>query len=236
MQLSHVSLAVRCEQQPAAWQTQNNNPNPASHTGVKVDAFQKTSTQKAPQFGCFERFWKRSRNVQDVNAKDANGQTAVARAILKGLDKDSAREIKKLIAQGADVSITDNNGDFPLLTAARLNRVECVRALLNAPTIHINQTTQDGETALRTACLHGCADVVQLLLEKNANPTIANKLLKKPTGTAKNTLVYAQSSGDTRLEQQSTRIIELLTAATPPAASRADDSKRADPYHLRSPL
>ena len=75
-------------------------------------------------------------------------------------------KVKLLIAAEADVN-WKNDADYgatPLIIAALNGRTECVRLLLAAPGININQAGQQGATPLLCAALNGHKECVRLLL------------------------------------------------------------------------
>lgn len=181
MQLSSISSAVRSQQQPVQPQAQNNSPAFAKTSSSK-DEFHKGTTQKAPQFGCFGWFKRK-----DINARDALGRTAVARATLTG----DVQKIQKLVRKGADVSIANNNGDFPLLIAARDNNVKVAQALSAGHNFDINQLKKDnrdqqlsghenrGMTALISASVLGNTEMVDFLVRNGANVNIRENVIDK---------------------------------------------------------
>ena len=69
-----------------------------------------------------------------------------------------------LIAAGADVNAADKDGSPPLVLAAWLGRVECVRLLLAVPGIDVNKASNSGSTPLNDAACYGHVECVRLLL------------------------------------------------------------------------
>lgn len=71
-----------------------------------------------------------------------------------------------------DVNISDNEGNTPLIHAAKLGREDMVKLLLQMPGININAKTENGDTALLQATWRCHHAVVKLIQEKIARLTI----------------------------------------------------------------
>ena len=56
--------------------------------------------------------------------------------------------LSQLIAAGIDVNTTYDNGSTPLCMAVFFNHPECIKQLLAAPGINVNQTDTAGRTPL----------------------------------------------------------------------------------------
>ena len=87
--------------------------------------------------------------------------------VFKAAEKNDTEAVAYLIGKTADVEISDNKGDFPLLRAAKFGFTEVVSMLLDA-NASVNKTNPDGATALLAASGHGHQDTVKLLLESGA--------------------------------------------------------------------
>mgnify|MGYP003289443439 CR=1 FL=1 len=76
-----------------------------------------------------------------------SGQTALHKAVMA----NNVDEVKRLIAQGANVNQQDKLGNTPLHLAAFLGRTDCVVALLNAPNIDLSIKNKQNKTPLDMA-------------------------------------------------------------------------------------
>jgi hypothetical protein len=84
--------------------------------------------------------------------------------------------VRLLLERGADPAITIHGARTPLVQASLRGHVATVRCLLDHPSAAatINQREYQGKTALHLAGRNGHAGVVRALLEKGADPTIAD--------------------------------------------------------------
>ena len=104
----------------------------------------------------------------NVNTKEIwNGQSALMWAAAEG----RVATVQALIKHGADIHATSNSGATPLLFAARKGNMGTARALL-AIGSDVNGKRPDGATPLLVAIINGHEDLVDLLLEKGANPNV----------------------------------------------------------------
>src|SRR4026208_2572967 len=101
----------------------------------------------------------------DLNARDADGNTALHWAALNG----DARLVKELLERGAPPSITNHGGATPLLYA--VGNVASVVALLEAGAGDtVNRASKFGTTPLVAAARYPVSsNVVRLLLEQGAD-------------------------------------------------------------------
>ncbi len=103
----------------------------------------------------------------DVNAKETwNGQTALMWAAADG---DSAM-VATLLELGADLRAKSNAGTTPFLFAVRKGDLRSVQAMLAAGAGVNEKRSGDLATPLLTAVINGHADLVDLLLDKGADP------------------------------------------------------------------
>jgi uncharacterized protein len=81
-----------------------------------------------------------------------------------------------LLQMGADPTIADHRGMSPLMIASAQGHLKVVRVLLSHPTAKASITLRDdhGKTALWWSCCCGRGGVARALLERGADPTIAN--------------------------------------------------------------
>ena len=107
----------------------------------------------------------------DVNIKDALGRTPLQVAAEKGYG-DIAMF---LVENGAEVNITDVNGNTPLIFIIhKTGDLQITRRLLEKGAA-VNTQNRTGETALMYAAWRGHSDLVQLLLENHADTTLKNR-------------------------------------------------------------
>lgn len=111
----------------------------------------------------------------DVNAKDDIQDSPFLYAGAEG----RIEILKMALAAGADLGSTNRYGGTALIPAAHHGHVEAVRILLGTP-IHIDHVNRLGWTALMEAVILGDGgpvhtEIVRLLLDAGANPTIADR-------------------------------------------------------------
>jgi hypothetical protein len=122
-----------------------------------------------------------------LDHQDSWGWTALSMAASKG----HTRVVRLLMGKGADPTIiigrVGGGGWTPLMQTSRMGHPDTVRCLLDHPSAAatINIRNAEGNTALLLACWEGYAGVVRVLLEKGANPTIADNMGRTAMATAK---------------------------------------------------
>jgi hypothetical protein len=108
---------------------------------------------------------------EDLNAKNADGETALHLAALYG-KSDFA---KTLVDAGADVFALDENAGTPAHDACASGRIDVVRAIFGAADALgrtrelLDARDEDGETPLHLAARGEHADVVRFLLSRGAD-------------------------------------------------------------------
>lgn len=103
----------------------------------------------------------------DVNAKETwNGQTALMWAAADG---DSAM-VTALLELGADLHAKSNAGTTPFFFAVRKGDLRSVQAMITAGADVNEKRSGDLATPLLVAVINGRADLVDLLLDKGADP------------------------------------------------------------------
>lgn len=138
----------------------------------------------------------------DINIRDQRSDNVLLYAGAEGL-----LDILRLaIVAGADTRITNRFGGTALIPAAERGHVEVVRELLTTSDVDVNHINNLGWTALLEAVILSDGgprhqQIVQLLLEHGADPTIADKDGVTP-------LEHARQRGYTAIET-------LLTAYQP---------------------
>jgi len=78
------------------------------------------------------------------------------------ISKGDIEIVKKFIEYGADAN-EKSNGLTPLMLAARYNRVEIVKYLLDECHVKINEKDDNGLTALKYAEISNATETIQLL-------------------------------------------------------------------------
>jgi ankyrin repeat protein len=118
-----------------------------------------------------------------VNERDPCGETALHLALFEGTPATGLR-----LQRGADPTIADA-WDWTSLTTATAwwGALETVWCLLDHPSVAaiLNHRDRGGKTALWWACCMGRGGVVRALLEKGADPTIADKDGTTPMAAAR---------------------------------------------------
>ncbi|AOW10977.1 ankyrin repeat domain-containing protein [Flavobacterium gilvum] len=84
--------------------------------------------------------------------------TPLCVAIIKG----DLEIVKKFVEYGTDVN-QKSNGLTPLMIAARSNKVEIVKYLLQNPSVKINEKDSNGFTALKYAEISNATDTIEIL-------------------------------------------------------------------------
>jgi ankyrin repeat protein len=114
------------------------------------------------------------RKGADPNARNAEDKTPLI-ALLEGLE--TPEMVRVLLKYGARVDACDReHGETALQAAAAFGNVEVTRLLLAAKA-DVDATNRDGEAALHFACSGGHVKVAGLLLDRHANPNVADKVL-----------------------------------------------------------
>lgn len=123
----------------------------------------------------FDEFDKIQTMIKDqpqlASARTGAGQTALMAAI----EKRSVPILSFLLFHKADPNGTDSGGDLPLVASARKGWAEGVDGLLEMGA-KVDGRNRQGETALIVAVQSKNIRVVRQLLDKGADPDIADRL------------------------------------------------------------
>lgn len=106
-------------------------------------------------------------NGDDVNRKDARGQTPLQVVALQGRDG----LVDQLLKRGAAVNAVDKNGNTSLMAAAERGHTVSVKALL-AANADPNVVDQKGRTTLSYAVDSAHVQIVRMLLDAGAKPNL----------------------------------------------------------------
>jgi ankyrin repeat protein len=103
----------------------------------------------------------------DVNAKESwSGQTALMWAAANG----DSQMVSALLELGADLRARSNGGTSPFAFAVRKGDMRTVQAMIAGGADVNEKRSGDSATPLLIAIINGHADVVDLLLDKGADP------------------------------------------------------------------
>ncbi|MBS0236277.1 MAG: ankyrin repeat domain-containing protein [Proteobacteria bacterium] len=161
------------------------------------------------------------------------GQRALNITFFDAIHKQEPLAVKEAIAKGAQANKVNERGNTPLheaifYTTSHTSCYKLVNALLKAPGIEINKTDEVGNTPLHTAMItekmgiqtnSGVgkkANVVQLLIDKGADPSIARVAGARPIDLISNKTLKDE-------------FIEILNNALIKAVE-AGDNKRAKKF------
>ncbi|ELR13768.1 Ankyrin repeat containing protein [Acanthamoeba castellanii str. Neff] len=115
-----------------------------------------------------------------VHGRYTRGITPLMKAVPTG----RIPVIAALIQHGASVNAADSGGSTPLMAAACMALFDVVRFLLEQPGLNIDAVDLDGMSALHWAVWAVQPDIVQLLLDKGANPLLLVQALLQRLGTS----------------------------------------------------
>ncbi|XP_014270743.1 putative ankyrin repeat protein RF_0381 [Halyomorpha halys] len=115
------------------------------------------------------------KNCIKIDVKNSIGQPPIYKAAQSG----KIEMMKLLISEGADI-YTMIDGEFMLHKAAREGNVNAVINLINSGFNRIDIVDLNDATPLYLAVEHGHYKVVELLLNRGANPNVRNKDLWTP--------------------------------------------------------
>ncbi|XP_076299445.1 uncharacterized protein LOC143218247 [Lasioglossum baleicum] len=90
--------------------------------------------------------------------------------LFEAIGRNNIDDVKELINHGVSIDATNNEGQTPLHYAAKSDKLEVVKYLIEEKGANINVKDNDGQTPLHYAADHGKLEVVKYLIEeKGAN-------------------------------------------------------------------
>ncbi|XP_067653124.1 ankyrin-3-like [Haliotis asinina] len=107
----------------------------------------------------------------DINSKDCEEMTPVMLAASHG--KSEVFDI--LMKKGADLSVTDENGDNILHCSCRGGNVEIVNYILKRNTLDVNSKGHEEKTPVMLAASHGKSEVFDILMKKGADLSVTDE-------------------------------------------------------------
>ena len=114
----------------------------------------------------------------DIEAK--LGERDGRSPLLVASECGNLRAVEVLVRAGADVCVTDNEGESCLTLAAGYGHTETVRTLLCVPEVDMSQSNNSGNTSLHHAVLKKYSGVVQLLIDAGADVKANNSWGSRP--------------------------------------------------------
>lgn len=90
--------------------------------------------------------------------------TGLRQSLHNAASEGNITQVQALLAAGANVNLTDNDGNNPLHYAALNGQLEIVQILLATPEINIFAPNEEGNTAIHCAAFRGHLPVVQILI------------------------------------------------------------------------
>ena len=126
----------------------------------------------------------------------------LAQAALAGNQDESLAMITALLLAGADVNsrrlfqggcAAHDYGFTALFWAGYKGNKNSVKLLLARPGIKLDETSDEGDTALMAAAEHGHAEIAEMLLKAGANVSLTDKRGETATSLAQKTLAKQQA-------------------------------------------
>lgn len=141
-------------------------------------------------------------HINNPNETDASGRTLLMRAAKSG----NEWELKQLLAAGADVNLTDNDGWTALMYAVRYSdALDCVDALLEAGADVTKKNKYNASALVLASCYNG-------------NPKILTKLLDEYKSSDKEvlrSLIFLLSEQNISERQQLSKVELFMEKAVP---------------------
>lgn len=107
-----------------------------------------------------------------VSGVEANSNTdTIKENIFTAIRSIDYTSINVLLSEGMDIDITNQQGDSPLIVAAKVGNIRILDIILSHNP-DINVRNEEGKTALMIAAETGQSHVVQKLLSHNADASL----------------------------------------------------------------
>ncbi len=108
-----------------------------------------------------------------ATANNTTHEITVAENIIEAIKDIDIVSLNVLLAEGAKVDTVDNEGNTPLMIAAKIGNPRMMEIIL-AHNPELNARNNQGDTALMIASAQGVLDVTRQLLNKGADATLKN--------------------------------------------------------------
>ncbi|PWN07693.1 ankyrin repeat domain-containing protein [Rhodohalobacter mucosus] len=112
--------------------------------------------------------------VNNAGAANDSNEFVVSENIIQAVQDIDIISLNVLLAEGADVDAVDEEGNTPLMLAAKIGNPRMVKIIL-AHHPEINKVNNSGYTALMIASGQGQIYIVEKLLENGASVEITNQ-------------------------------------------------------------
>ena len=125
--------------------------------------------------------WDRADVVQVLIDAGADIESSMGYTPLCAASSEGALDaVKLLVRAGANVCVTDEEGNTCLMLASEEGHIDTVRYLVSLPQMDVTQADNEGNTALHVAVREKHAEVVQVLFEHD----LIQSLFRSSTGDA----------------------------------------------------
>lgn len=112
----------------------------------------------------------------DIECKDGSGRTPLHCAA----QKNNVKFIELLINSGASINSRNHNNSLPIHVAAYNTAIDTVEYLLQQPGMHLEVKGFEGQTLLGRACVFSNCEMINFLLQRNANIDAKDDLGRTP--------------------------------------------------------
>ncbi|MDR1376724.1 MAG: ankyrin repeat domain-containing protein [Synergistaceae bacterium] len=124
--------------------------------------------------------------------------SAVEKDLFQAIRNDNAGDIRRCLNSGADVNAEDISGITPIRAAIALNRIDAVRALLNAG---YDESSGDG-SSLIYAIVQNRSKITRELLESAAEKGTAGRIINRIDKNGRTPLMYAIARNHAAIAQE----------------------------------